>query len=47
MLPRQTSETTNLEMLNNFKEKNALEMNEVENTALEERNKEHYENVVG
>ena len=41
LLLRQKRETTNLERLNNF-EKRIKQMNEVENTPLEKRNKEHY-----
>ena len=36
----------NLETLNNLKEE-YNEMNEVENTPLEKRNKEHYKNLMG
>ena len=37
----------NLERLNERKEKNTREMNQVENNPLEKRNKEHYGNLVG
>ena len=37
----------NLDKVKPYREKNTTEMNEVENTPLEKRNKEHYENLVG
>ena len=41
-----TSETMNLERLNKLKErKNTTELNELESTPLEKRNKEHYGNL--
>ena len=40
------SETRNLERLNKLN-KSTMEMNEDENTPLEKRNKEHYENLAG
>ena len=37
----------NLEKVKPSREKNTIDMNEVENTPLEKRNKEHYGNLVG
>ena len=39
------SETTNLEMFERNERKKTTKMSKVENTSLEKRNKEHYENL--